>query len=185
MIKYSFDFEKTLQAVALILRREKSREMNYMRLIKLLYLADRKSIEETGEPITGDRVFAMQRGPVLSELLNLVKGTSYRSPDWDQYIQKDQYNIELKEGKDPGVLALSPYEIETIENILQENINHDEWDMVEITHNLAEWIKNAPGKTGRNEIAVEDILQALGKLDEKEEIEKEIAMRKSMAKIFG
>jgi hypothetical protein len=32
---------------------------------KLLYLADRESLKKTGRPITGDRVVAMEHGPVL------------------------------------------------------------------------------------------------------------------------
>lgn len=39
--------------------------MSYLRMLKLLYLADRESLKETGHTITGDRVVAMEHGPVL------------------------------------------------------------------------------------------------------------------------
>ena len=66
---FRFNFEKTLQAIAVLLRQSENRTDNYMRLLKLLYLADRKSLAQMGRPITGDRVVAMtpaQRAGLLS-----------------------------------------------------------------------------------------------------------------------
>jgi len=40
---FTFKFDKALQAAAYLLRRESCREMNYMRLIKILYISDRES----------------------------------------------------------------------------------------------------------------------------------------------
>lgn len=71
---FAFKFDKALQAAAYLLRRETCREMNYMRLLKVLYLADRESIRESGAPITGDKIAAMERGPVLSGVFDLIKG---------------------------------------------------------------------------------------------------------------
>ena len=41
---------------------------DYIKLIKLLYLADRAALIETGSPITGDRYVSMKFGPVLSNV---------------------------------------------------------------------------------------------------------------------
>src|ERR1022692_1541243 len=43
--------------------------MNYMLLIKLLYLLDRRALSLWGRPVTGDDYFSMKYGPVLSEVL--------------------------------------------------------------------------------------------------------------------
>ena len=51
--------------------------MSYMRLLKLLYLAERKSLAETGRPILGDRTIAMQQGPVM-------EATGDTCPDCDR-----------------------------------------------------------------------------------------------------
>lgn len=40
--------------------------MNYMQLIRLLYLADREAIHRWGCPISTDRYVPMENGPVLS-----------------------------------------------------------------------------------------------------------------------
>lgn len=48
--------------------------MNYTKLIKLLYLADRRALIEWGFTVTGDKYVAMKNGPVLSRLFDLIKG---------------------------------------------------------------------------------------------------------------
>lgn len=40
---FKFNSEKAIQAVAFLLRRERGHRMNYMRLLKVLYFAERKS----------------------------------------------------------------------------------------------------------------------------------------------
>jgi hypothetical protein len=42
--------------------------MEYVRLLKLLYIADREMMAEAGAPVTGDRAVAMDHGPVLSHV---------------------------------------------------------------------------------------------------------------------
>jgi uncharacterized phage-associated protein len=59
-----------------LLRQDGVRCMNYMRLLKLLYIADRESLPRTGRPIVGGPVIAMERGPVLEEVFDLIRGTS-------------------------------------------------------------------------------------------------------------
>ncbi len=49
--------------------------MSYMKLIKLLYLADREALARWGRPITTDTYVAMKHGPVLSYILNLITPT--------------------------------------------------------------------------------------------------------------
>jgi hypothetical protein len=54
-----FNFKRTLQASAYLLRLDGKR-MPYMRLLKLLYIADREWLAEMGESITGDRAYAIR-----------------------------------------------------------------------------------------------------------------------------
>ena len=55
--------------------------------LKLLFLADRESMNRFGMSITDDRMVSMAQGPVLSNTLNLING-SYRRETllWDQWI---------------------------------------------------------------------------------------------------
>jgi len=179
---FVFKFDKTIQAVAFLLRRETFKEMNYMRLIKILYIADRESIRLTGRPITGDRVAAMQQGPVLSELYDLIKGTHLRSPELARFIKKDDYKIRLVE--DPGLANLSRFDIETIEGVAEKFRAFDEWDLVEFTHKFPEWQKNSPEESQMKWISFIDILEALGRTPDPE-IEEEAVEERAFARLFG
>lgn len=71
---FPFEFEKVVQAIAFILRQCPGRRLDYTVLIKMLYMADRSSLEQIGRPITGDTIYAMPKGPVLSLVLYLIAG---------------------------------------------------------------------------------------------------------------
>ena len=74
---FRFSFEKRLQAAGVLLGLDGDR-MERIRLLKLLYIADRELLAETGRTITGDRVVAMDHGPVLSQVYDLIKGQASR-----------------------------------------------------------------------------------------------------------
>jgi len=164
---FRFEIRKTIQAAAELLRLERARQMNYMRLLKLLYIADRESLKETGRPITGDRAVAMERGPVLSTVLDLIKGQHIESPTWSKYLRKEGYHLELQE--DPGKGGLSRYEIGKLQEISRRYEDCDEWDMVAIAHEFEEWKRNDPGKSSRP-IPLDDILSAIGRAGDRESI---------------
>jgi len=157
----SFRFypEKAVQAVAFLLRRERGHRMNYMRLLKVLYLAEREILAESGKPLTGSRVVAMQRGPVLEDLLKLVRGEHYAISKWSPFIQVDKYTLEM--ATDPGSGLLSRFVVRKLTEVADRYQDYDEWDMVEETHKLPEWTRNNPGESSR-EIPLLHILEALG-----------------------
>ncbi len=53
-----FIAEKTIQAVAHLPKREPGHRSNYMRILKLLYLAERKSLELRVSPLCGDTLWS-------------------------------------------------------------------------------------------------------------------------------
>lgn len=53
-MSWVFSTEKAAQAVAVILKNSPDQQMDYRKIMALLYIADRESIKETGRPITGD-----------------------------------------------------------------------------------------------------------------------------------
>ncbi|HSZ59207.1 MAG TPA: Panacea domain-containing protein [Tepidisphaeraceae bacterium] len=82
-----FDPFKVTQAAAVLLKTEANRSMSRLRLLKLLYIADREALKERARPITGDRPVAMDHGPVLSHTYDLIKGTDFASPTWERYLR--------------------------------------------------------------------------------------------------
>ena len=69
--------------------------MNYTKLIKELYFSDREALRTKGFSITGDIYYSMKKGPVLSNLLNLIKGTLA-----DSKIQEKWNDIFQRSGRD-------------------------------------------------------------------------------------
>jgi uncharacterized phage-associated protein len=175
-------FEKTVQAVACLLRLEPSSEMSYMRLLKLLYIADRESLGETGAPITGDSVVAMKRGPVLSETYDLIKSEHLRYAEWEAFFRIVGYRIEMV--KDPGIGKLCRYEIEKLKEVSERYRSCDEWDMVNETHEFPEWKKNDPGDSVRP-IPLRDILRAVGRENDREAIEQDAAASECIGQLLG
>ena len=136
-MRFFFDERKAVQAAALLLDCEGGR-MRYIKLIKLLYLADRTALIETGLPITGDRFVSMRYGPVLSHVLDLIRSRAAGSRFWDPSIRTQGYEVSLT--RDPGRDELSEYDVETLRRIFEVHGRNTAWmDVVNATHGLPEW----------------------------------------------
>jgi len=72
-------------------------KINILKLMKLLYLADRESMARHDEPISFDRFVSMDQGPVLSRTYDLINGSYPQriAADWDEWIS-DRENHEAQ-----------------------------------------------------------------------------------------
>jgi uncharacterized phage-associated protein len=179
---FSFGTRKIVEAAATLLRSEACRRMSYLRLLKLLYIADRESLRETGRPIVGTRPVAMRHGVVLSDVLHLLKGQRWDESTWSEFIRRDGYEVELT--KDPGVLSLSRYEIGMLTRTAEENRDTDDWQLVEKTHGFEEWKRNYQEGTSTS-IPLEDIIEAVGRSEERDEILQDAAQTTKLRRFFG
>lgn len=165
-----FRSQKAIQAAAVVLREQPWRQTNYMRLLKLLYLAERRSLQETGKMITWDRISAMERGPVLSAVYDFIKGID--ATDWERFIEKRHFDVKLLD--DPGAGELSDFEIDTLRRVAAEFADYDEWQLVDWIHkNCPEW--KDPGNTSVP-MRVESILEHVGMGQHAREILEEARM---------
>jgi len=168
MIYFNYNPLKAVQAVALLLKLHNT-PMNYMKLLKLLYMSDRMALQANDESILGDKYYSMNFGPALSHIYNLIKGEGAEESQniWDSYIsrrdpnyqQYKNYNIYLL--KDPGISELSEEEEDLIKGVYSLYGKLDRFYLAELTHQyFPEW-KHPNG--GAIPIAVEDILANVGK----------------------
>jgi len=169
-VKFSFHFQKTLQAASVILNSDRGKRISYLRLLKLLYIADREMLVAAGFPISGDRICAMKNGPVLSRTYDIIKGENSQAGEWEKFIRRDGYQVELI--GEPGRGQLSRGEIAKLNEVVERHHGVDDWDLVEQTHALAEWKKNFREGTSTT-IAWEDVLEAQGKAELKSGIAKD------------
>lgn len=179
---FPFQIDKTMQAIAALLHFHGTKEMSYLRLLKLLYIADRESLRETGRPITGDRVVAMAHGPVLSSVYDLVKGEHTAWRVWSEFFKKNGYRIEMID--DPGNGKLSKYEIGKLRATTEKYADENEWDMVEIVHEFEEWKRNDPGKSSKP-IPLEHILEAVGRAADKDAIMQDAHDQSAFERLFA
>lgn len=171
-----FSVERTAQAAAVLLRASEGQRMPYIRLLKLLYVADRECIQETGLPITGDDPYAMRRGPVLSITYDLLKGNAYSGaaaqgmPLWKQWLRTvADYDVELI--ADPGFRKLSRYEIAKLKEVATRYADRDHWDIIDELHKtLPEWIETYRNDGSSHPISIEKLLDAVGQSEHASEI---------------
>ena len=166
-MQFVFDERKAAQAAVHLLRRY-GKPMRYISLIKLLYLADRKALIETGYPITGDRLVSMRRGPVLSRVFDLIKAeTEDDHSVWHDYVTPPtNYKVEAtgSEEIDEADDELSDYDKVVLDTIFDEFGGRTWGDLIDYTHTLPEWVDP---KGSSRDIDPRDILESAG-LDEEE-----------------
>lgn len=155
-----FREEKTTEAAALFLRMCGD-SMAYLKLIKLLYFADRKALVQWKSPITFDTYYSMNHGPVLSHTLNLVKfGEDTNSGEfWSTYISPPNENREVSLITDCPPSHLSRAEVRVLEETFKQYGHMNRWELRDETHKLPEW-RNPQGS--RLPISIEEILRLEG-----------------------
>jgi uncharacterized phage-associated protein len=175
VMRFKFNEQKATQVASMFLKKHGG-TMNYMKLIKLMYLADREALSRWGRPLTGDSYVSMRHGPVLSEVLDKINHG--REPHvhsyWHEYIAvHGAYSVRLK-GEGPALDELSKRERGAIRDINRKFGRMDRWDLVDLLHKvLPEW--KDPGDTS-TPIHVRDIFKALNKTElEIEKIEGELS----------
>jgi uncharacterized phage-associated protein len=183
-IRFSFD-ERKATATAAVFLAEHGGRMPYMKLIKLLYMAERESLRKYGRPVFGDRYFSLPHGPVVSGVLDLIR----RGDDpleetkgiWLEHVERKGFDVCL--ASEPDLGCLSDSELETIHEIASVFRTLDQWQLRDFTHALPEY-RDPQGSS--LPISPEDILRALAKSDEEvEEVREDAIERKHFDSIFG
>lgn len=157
-----FTARKAGQMSAYFARRQGGK-INVLKLMKLLYLADRESMALYGAPISFDQFVSMDHGPVLTRVLNLINGTYHERvlADWEQWMsQRAHYDVACNREFDREDLdCLSKADLDVLDDIWNRFGHMNQWELVEYTHDLAEW-QNPHGSS----IPIEEltIFNALG-----------------------
>jgi len=158
----SFNEAKATQAAARLLTL-RGGSMSYVKLIKLLYLADREALIRWGSPITTDRYVSMDIGPVVSRIYDLIRDEP--PPNfvriWRKFIS-DPENYEVRLLGDPGSNKLSRPEQELIDEVFAQRGRQNRWAVVDYTRSLPEWTHPDGGALP---IEYRDILRAADKTE--------------------
>lgn len=161
-MNFRFNIGKATEAACLFLERAGG-PMNIMKLVKLVYLLDRLSLDRRGIPVVGGDYLSMRNGPVTSEVLDLInEGRLYPEPDcrWDQCIgARENHTVALLQR--PAREEISNAEVKLLDELWAAHGAKDHWQLVHWCHeHCKEW---TPLSTGRAPISVESVAEALGK----------------------
>jgi len=181
-IRFQFDERKATAAAAFLLHLHGG-EMNHMRLIKLLYAAERASLKRLNRPIIGDRYVSMEHGPVVSRIYNLIKEEK-EFPAWAVSIQRSSPTTVRLLGDEPHLGPLSDAEIDILREVSNQYRGMDQFAIRDKMHReFPEW--EDPGTSSRD-ISVERLLSALKKSQaDIDQVRKNTEEKKYFEKLFG
>jgi len=165
-----YNEERTAQTAAYFLHMAGGR-LPLLKLMKLLYLAERESYRRHGEPIIGGRLVCMPHGPVLSVTLNIVDGwAGHSTGDWDGWIEdRSRHELALRDPSrirnEQDLRALSDDDVNILHAIWNRFGHFGESELVEYTHSPAcpEW-EDPQGSS--LPLPLERLLRAVGYNDE-------------------
>jgi len=164
----AFNELKAAQAAAWFLSQSQG-SMTILKLMNLLYLAERQALRDLERTLTGDRMVSMPHGPVLSQTLELANGQIQAAAGgWDAWMRdRENRTISLRDDVAPTpeqLDCLSDAELHVLQTVQDQ---FGQWDAIRLrdyTHQrCAEW-QDPNGSSLR--ITYRTALQAVGKTPE-------------------
>lgn len=137
-----FNIEIAGQMAAWFLGRTERSSMAHLKLIKLLYLTERTSIQRNNYPILGDELFSLPHGPILSRTLNYMKSSGNPQNGWNKWVSPIKDNeVSLAREYEPEDLdLLSEATLGVLAEVWNRFGRMDQWEISEYTHeNCGEW----------------------------------------------
>jgi uncharacterized phage-associated protein len=160
-IVFRFNHEKAVEVILYLANRTK--DPTFLSLSKLLYFADKTSLEKYGRFITGETYVAMQHGPVPSNAYDLMKA----GIDTDAYGFHIQHEHHIIPNRDADLHQLSQSDIVCLDQVIEAYGAFPTWQLRQLSHDEAwekTWLKAR--ETGSSPIPLEDIIAEIDGGDE-------------------
>lgn len=154
-----FHEARTTQAAARLLARRDG-QMSWLKLLTLLYLADRRALAAHGRPITHDRFELRDHGPVLRHTHDLIaaEGGTAAPSYWHRYVSVHAHGEVALRGACPRD-ALSRVQERILDDVFDEFGHMGRWELARFTRTLPEW-RDPHGSSLL--LAVRDVLRGAG-----------------------
>jgi uncharacterized phage-associated protein len=147
-LRFEFDIEKLVQALAYISRHGVP-GLDKLKIVKLLYLADKQHLLGVGRPILGDWYACMPYGPVPSQTLNIIRDLIDDDPELPpaagellhEFFDVDQTpkHAELVAKKDPSTDIFSESELAALDHVITHYGRFTGPQLVDLTHDDPVW----------------------------------------------
>jgi uncharacterized phage-associated protein len=156
-----------------------------LKLIKLIYLAERKCLTDWHRPMLYDEMFSLPHGPICSSTLNGIDG-AFQKAVWDEFIKRHGNKVvAVKRLSRADLDEVSDAELDIVENTWKRFGGFTASRLRNYTHD------NCPEYTditsGRIPISYKEVLQAVGTpAEEADGIEQDIAnLRREESALTG
>lgn len=163
-----YNARKAAQVAAFFAKAQGGR-INVLKLVKLIYLADRLALETFESPILDDKFVSMDHGPVNSITLNYVNGLSDDRDEWAEFVSdREAHFVGLTDSelKVHDLDELSTAEIKILTLIWDRHGKMSQFEVRDYTHqHCPEW---EDPKGSSEPIPLERIFKFLGKRDSAE-----------------
>ena len=174
------------QVVAYFALKTGEAKINILRASKLIYLADRLSLEMRDHSITGDNYVSMEFGPVCSNTYDYMNYRgSVKRQDWSAFIEKrNNYDLPLVQGVTVNDLdSLSRADIQILDDTWERFHDIEKYQLAEWTHRFCPEWKN-PGKSS-SPIGFDTVFEKLKKPDAENLIAEIAAERRIKIDVFS
>jgi len=139
-----FDYKKATQAINYLAKKEGG-QIDKLKLIKLVYLADRYHLRRYGRPVVNDAYLAMPLGPVGSSVKDIAEFSGFLDEEERGYAEKylaagvrDNTVVSVA-NVDSDIFSKS--EREALDFAYHEFGAQSASSLVKITHRYPEWDK--------------------------------------------
>lgn len=178
-----FDTTKTIQAIGVMLREHRAQLATKDRVLNLLYIADRESIQERGWPVLGSKTVAIEHGPVHCFALDLISGTHGDEPQFSAHFDVKGNFVQMM--NDPGVGRLSRADIEKLKEVCHQYACVSDWNLSKhVTQGFPEWAECYREGTSHT-IPIEAIIRAVCRSDDIESILADLRQEHDADLAFG
>lgn len=151
---------KAIETAAYFLRKNEGWAMDYYDLVKLIYLADREQVRMKGRTITGDDLYSLPWGPIVSHVLDAIQEDV--SDEWTAHIATDKALKRSKLVVDAPPSSLSRADLQAIEAVWERFGHMDGPQLTGYTHRLPEYTDT----DGRIPISLEEVARGVGRTED-------------------
>ncbi len=141
-----FNYKKAVQALNWLAVKSGG-NMNKMKAIKLIWLADRLHLRRFGRSITGDEYYALPKGPVPSGTRDVLEGSDFLGDTASDYASAyisvsaiDRYTFASL--SDPNLKVFSDTDKDTLALIYSKFGQLDHFALSDLSHHFPEWKKH-------------------------------------------
>ena len=139
-----FDYKKATQAINYLTKKEGG-QIDKLKLIKLIYFADRYHLRRNGRPMFNDTYYAMPFGSVGSSVKDIAEFSDFLADDErgyaSKYLARGGQDNTLVSVLDVDADVFSKSEVEALDFSYNEFGKYAASTLVNIVHRYPEWDK--------------------------------------------